>query len=153
MPIGVDTYAYGTRLPHLVRPERLYYVTFCTYRRQVLSPAARDVVLDTCRSFHEVLCWIDCLVVMPDHVHMIVWPYEEITPSLLLGRIKGRSSYDVNRVCSRKGRLWQRDSFDRIVRSDEKLDEIRDYIFNNPVRAGIVKQSSEYRWMWWSGGL
>ncbi|HVG25337.1 MAG TPA: transposase, partial [Thermoanaerobaculia bacterium] len=126
MPIGSDTHAYRQRLPHLVKRDRTYYVTFCTRDREVLSPAARDVVLATCMALHDVLCWFDSVVVMPDHVHLIAVPFDSTNTATVVGRVKGRSAYDINRQLARGGPLWQRDSFDRIVRSDENLQKKRD---------------------------
>ena len=153
MPVGDDTFAYRGRLPHLAKPERIYDVTFCTTQREVLTPAARDIVLRTCVAFHEVLCWLDCIIVMPDHVHVILIPYLDSSLSRVLGRMKGRSSFEVNRRFGRQGPLWQRESFDRMIRSEDKLAQKRAYIFDNPVRAGLVSRWQDYPWIWWSGGL
>jgi len=93
---------------------------------------------------------------MPDHAHLIVMPFEE-TIETVLGRMKGGSSYFVNRLLHRAGTLWQRESFDRMVRSEENLAKKREYVLNNPVRAGLVKRWEDYPWNWtpflWSGGL
>jgi putative transposase len=150
--IGDDTYAYRQRLPHLVKPGRLYDVTFCTRRREVLPPPARNVVLAACIRLHEVLWWLDCVVVMPDHVHLLAFPFE-LAIATIVGRVKGRSSHDINQLLNRTGSWWQRDGFDRIVRSDEKLHKKRQYLFDNPVRAGLVERWEDYPWIWWSGGV
>jgi len=150
MAIGADTHVYGTRLIHLVRPERTYYVTFCTKDRRILPPPARTIVLASCVYDHQRLCWTDCVVVMPDHVHLIITPYENSSLTEALKRMKGASVHQANHFLRRSGCLWQRDSFDRIVRSDENLAQKQDYIFNNPVRAGLVARWDDYPWMWWS---
>ena len=148
MPVGDDTYAYRGRLPHLAKPDRTYFVTFCTQAREILMQEARDVVLQSCTYDHGALCWIDCVVVMPDHVHLIVTPYDSSTVQCVLRRIKSASAYRVNRSTGRTGPLWQRESFDRMVRSEENLQKKREYIFNNPVRAGLVSRCDEYKWCW-----
>ena len=74
MPIGDDTYAYRRRLPHLVNRGKTYFVTFCVQRGLTLSNQARDMTLASCIHDHQVLCWVDCCVVMPDHVHLIFTP-------------------------------------------------------------------------------
>lgn len=148
MPVGIDTHAYRGRLPHLVRRERMYYVTFCTRGREVLPPQARDLVLASCVREHETAYWIDTVVVMPDHVHTIVMPYETTNLASVLRRIKGRSAYQVNRHSGRSGALWQRESFDRMVRSGDNLEKKRVYILENPVRAGLVERWEDYRWIW-----
>ncbi|HEY2829546.1 MAG TPA: transposase [Thermoanaerobaculia bacterium] len=135
-------------IPHLIRAERMYFVTFCTRDRFSLSAGSRDEVLASCVHDHQTLCWIDSFVVMPDHVHLLVAPYETCALEHVVGRIKSASSYRINRLLERSGPLWQRDSFDHIVRHEESLAEKRDYIANNPVRAGLVKDWREYRWFW-----
>jgi len=148
VPVRDDTEAYRGRLPHLLKSGRMYYVTFCTVRRECLSANARDVVLASCIHDHDVLCWIDCVVVMPDHVHLIVAPYEQASLSIVLKNMKSRSAIGVNRLMKRAGSLWQRESFDRIVRSTDNLERNRQYIFENPVRAGLVKRVEDYPWIW-----
>jgi putative transposase len=150
MPIGDDTFAYRGRLPHLAKPERMYCVDFCTQQREQLPPAARDIVLASCIYDHTKTCWMDCVTVMPDHVHLIVKPYESATVDEVLERIKGASVHFINRALSRRGTLWQRESFDRIVRAGEKLAQKREYLLNNPVRAGLVARWQDYPWTWHS---
>jgi len=147
------TFGYRGRLPHLVRAGKMYFVTYCTAKREVLSPGARTLVLRYCTAEHLTSCWVDCVMVMPDHVHLTILPYEMASLAGLLGRMKGRASYAVNRVLGRAGPLWQRESFDRIVRSDENLDKKRAYILDNAVRAGLVERREDYPWWWtsWTG--
>jgi REP element-mobilizing transposase RayT len=127
-------------------------VTFCTRAREVLPERMRAEVLAFCVRDHERRCWVDCVVVMPDHVHLIVTPYDDISLANVLRRIKGASAHRVNRLLGRIGALWQRESFDRILRSDQNLYEKREYTFNNPVRAGIVTSWQDYPWTWSPSG-
>ena len=93
-------------------------------------------------------------VVMPDHVHMIFTPLINETAGAVysLGEvtdaIKGASAHLVNRALDRKGKVWQTESFDRVLRSSEKLDEKIDSILQNPVRAGLVASPEYYPWLW-----
>jgi REP element-mobilizing transposase RayT len=147
--IYADTHFYQHRhVPHLIKEGRTFFVTFCTHERVSLPAEARDKALASSIHDHQVLCWVDSVVVMPDHVHLIVAPYENSTLDRVIGRIKSASSYRINRLLGRKGRLWQRDSFDHLIRHDESLHEKREYIANNPVRAGLVNDWREYKWFW-----
>ena len=148
MPIGDDTFAYRGRLPHLVNQGKTYFVTFCARRGLELPPKAREITLGCCIHDHQALCWVDCCVVMPDHVHLLVTPHQDVLLSRLMERIKGASVHRINRLLGRSGRLWQRESFDHILRSDEKLENVRDYICTNPVRAGLATTPDEYPWLW-----
>ena len=85
---------------------------------------------------------------MPDHVHLIVTPYESAARTLLLGQIKGRASYFSNHHRGARHSLWQRDSFDRIVRAEEDLERKIQYVCDNPVRKGLVERCEDYPWLW-----
>ena len=152
MPIGSDTFAYRGDLPHLVNRDRTYFVTFCSKRRTILPPPVRTIVLASCVHEHSATCWLDCVTVMPDHVHLIIAPHDRWSLATVVGRMKGRASRLANRFMVRSGLLWQRESFDHIVRSDESVARKREYIFDNPVRAGIVESSDRYAWSWSSAG-
>ena len=43
--------------------------------------------------------------------------------------------------------IWQRGFFDHLLRSEESYEEKRDYVLNNPVRAGLVEKSKD--WNYW----
>jgi putative transposase len=62
--------------------------------------------------------------------------------------IKGTSAHLINRQLGRPGPVWQTESFDRVLRVSEKLDEKIAYILDNPVRKGLVSSQEEYRWLW-----
>jgi hypothetical protein len=42
--------------------------------------------------------------------------------------------------------FWQEESYDHLVRHAPEFEKIRNYIEENPVRAGLVKAANEYRW-------
>jgi len=62
--------------------------------------------------------------------------------------IKGASAHKINRKLGHAGRVWQTESFDRVLRSSESLDAKIQYILDNPVRKGLASQWTEYRWLW-----
>jgi putative transposase len=94
------------------------------------------------------------VVVMPDHVHVIFVPRTNVDNSEVtsLARItkamKGASAHLINRRLGRTGRVWQEESFDRVLRSSEKLDEKVAYVLENPVRDGLVANWHDYPWLW-----
>jgi putative transposase len=63
--------------------------------------------------------------------------------------IKGASSHKINRQLGHTGKVWQTESFDRVLRMSEKQDEGMQYILDNPVRKGLVSACGEYRWLWY----
>ena len=143
--------AYRRRLPHYQNDFRTYFVTFRTWNWLVLPPPARDVVLR-----HIAGCplyFLHVAVVMPDHVHLIATPGSDrdgFSTSLhvILGRVKGASSREVNQLLGRGGALWQDESFDHQLRKDESLAQKCEYIRQNPVRKGLVTRPEDYPWLW-----
>jgi REP element-mobilizing transposase RayT len=94
------------------------------------------------------------IVVMPDHVHIIFIPLVDIQRSEVFSlaritkAIKGTSAHVINRRMGRKGRVWQEESFDRVLRESENLRQKVAYILDNPVRQGLVHSLEQYRWLW-----
>jgi hypothetical protein len=62
--------------------------------------------------------------------------------------IKGASAHKINRLLNRSGQVWQRESFDRVLRREESVHAKVEYMVQNPVRAGLVKTAAEYVWLW-----
>jgi REP element-mobilizing transposase RayT len=85
---------------------------------------------------------------MPDHVHLIVTPFENISLQAIMQTVKSASSHLINRRLRRSRRLWQRESFDHILRGAEKLSQKIDYVCDNPVRKGLAATADQYRWLW-----
>ena len=66
----------------------------------------------------------------------------------IMDGIKGASAHKVNEFLERKGRVWQTESFDHVLRSSEGLDDKIQYALENPVRRGLVADWADYRWLW-----
>jgi len=73
----------------------------------------------------------------------------------IMSGIKGASAHAINKTLNRKGRVWQPESFDHILRSDEKAFDKSQCICENPARKGLVKKMDDYPWIWreWVEGL
>jgi putative DNA methylase len=71
-------------------------------------------------------------VVMPNHGHVVVTPLDSQSLSSILHSWKSFTATAINRHLVRSGALWQKESFDHIVRSAEQLERIEQYIHDNP---------------------
>jgi putative transposase len=145
---------YRRKLPHLQRDDKRHFVTFCTFHRWILPNAARFVALQCCLHDNDIKYFLHVAVIMPDHVHLIFTPLAHAEKRAIyslaeiMGGIKGASAQLINRELDRRGRVWQIESFDRVLRSSESLDAKVGYIVGNPVRAGLVARSEDYAWTW-----
>jgi REP element-mobilizing transposase RayT len=85
---------------------------------------------------------------MPNHVHVLVRPFVEKEDSLerILHSWKRFTARQINENFMRNGPLWQKESFDRIVRDEEHLYRCIQYIGSNAKKAGLSTQAC-MRWI------
>lgn len=144
---------YRRNLPHLEEDGTSYYVSFSTRKRFFLPDQARTLIFDHCLFEKGRTVQMHAFVVMPDHVHMLFTPLEDEEGGLhrlakIMNGIKGASSHSVNKLLERKGTLWEPESFDRILRSEDDFEFRINYIVQNPVVAGLAERPDDYRWLW-----
>jgi REP element-mobilizing transposase RayT len=88
---------------------------------------------------------LHAFVIMLNHVHLLVTPnvpLPKLTKSLK--SFTGRKANEILNLAA--GPFWQEESYDHLIRNRQEFDRIAYYIEQNPVRAGLVKSASEYRW-------
>jgi len=99
----------------------------------VLSdPGVRQIVSQAITHFQGTRYFLREWVVMPNHVHAVVTPREEHSLSAILHSWKSFTANAINQHLGRVGSLWQKETFDHIVRSPEQLERIEQYIHDNP---------------------
>jgi REP element-mobilizing transposase RayT len=92
---------------------------------------------------YELRAW----VVMPNHVHSVVWPMPGYALSDILHSWKSFTSGEANRVLHRTGEVfWQAESFDHWIRDDEERARLVTYVENNPVKAGFYRRPEDWKW-------
>ncbi|MBZ5653405.1 MAG: transposase [Acidobacteriia bacterium] len=163
----LEKYRYRRRLPHLQKADAALFVTFCTGGRMILPERARDLVLEHCLREAGILVLagegarptpparihLYAAVVMLDHVHLLLtplrdkhgWPFPLVD---ILQCLKSATAHRINRMSGIAGPVWEEESFDHVLRSDESLKEKCEYIRQNPVKAGLVQKPGDYRWLW-----
>jgi len=149
-----------------------HYLTFSCFRRQPFLLDGRvplsflECVAEARRECRFALwAW----VIMPEHVHLLIWPAGGSRISDILWRIKRRMAYRVlshlaeadptfieERMTDRQPngkvarRFWQRGGgYDRNIVSVGQAREKIEYIHANPVRRGLVTHPSHWRWSSW----
>jgi len=80
---------------------------------------------------------------MPDHVHLLVAGQAETSDAnAFIARAKQLSGYWFKAAWHEV--LWQKSSWDRILRSEEDTLTVVRYILLNPVRACLVRAPLDY---------
>lgn len=96
---------------------------------------------------------------MPNHIHLVFAPslnekdlevYQTkrglrfnskvFTTSKIMESLKGFTARKCNKVLDRSGTFWQRESYDHVIRDRAEFHRVVNYVLQNPVKAGLVKE-------------
>ena len=113
----------------------------CVFRDRVCA----EVMAKSLLHFQDQHYTTFCFTVMPNHVHWVVKPFDGFSLEQILASTKGFVSRKVNSYLDRRGTLWYEESHDRILRDEEHLFRIVQYIGHNPAKAGLPPAS----WVLW----
>ncbi len=80
---------------------------------------------------------------MPDHVHLFVCGDDEFVLSRWITGLK-QALARANAWSRNNGQIWQEGFFDHILRNDESMNQKWEYVVQNPVRAGLVKNAEDW---------
>ena len=81
---------------------------------------------------------------MPDHLHLLVAPPESVSLVEFVRLFKQVSAFRLKQLAGKPVAVWQQRFYDRALRSEDALEEVANYIWNNPVRAAIVPDADAY---------
>jgi REP element-mobilizing transposase RayT len=56
-------------------------------------------------------------VIMPNHIHFLATPFENIDLSEIAHSIKSYTAHEANKLLNRRGQFWQHEPFDRYIRN------------------------------------
>ena len=130
--------------------DRVYFITIraqlgpppfvrASLNRAVLAILREEQQLQNCAVFTYCL--------MPDHLHFLASPRQDgISIPTFAERFKGKAT---NRswAAGWRGKLWQQRYYDHMVRREEDLRAIAEYILANPVRKGLASDIGAWPWV------
>jgi REP element-mobilizing transposase RayT len=80
---------------------------------------------------------------MPDHLHALVEGMQADSDFLrFVAMFKQRAAFRHTR--QRSAALWQEGFFEHVLRDEDDLESVAAYIIENPIRAGLCRDVSEY---------
>jgi len=134
-------------LPHWSMDDCIYFVTFCA-EGDMLNEDEQRIVLEHIKNGDGK--YYDCyaVMVMPDHVHVLLQTKKGMTLSRVMHGIKGTTAHIINLHRNTRGRIWQKESYDRIMRDSDEFHEKFQYMYNNPVRKGLIENPEKYVGWW-----
>lgn len=94
----------------------------------------RDIVSSALCHFHGERYRLHRFVIMPNHVHVLFQPLGEHKLEAILQTWKRHTAREINKLCAKSGSLWQREYWDRLIRSERQFMWTDNYILKNPDR-------------------
>ncbi len=123
----------------------MFFITVCCAQRrttQLTKDATFRVMTGALEHYsHAGKIWVRLFLAMPDHWHaLMIFPPEVRMEKVLR---------DWKRfVAKQTGVAWQDGFFDHRLRREESFEEKSRYIRMNPVRAGLVTEPKQWRYVW-----
>ena len=114
----------------------------CLMCEDRFAQLVKDSLLHNDNKRYNLLCWC----IMPNHVHVLISPFEGVSLSKIMFDWKSYTTHTFNKLLGREGKIWMNEYFDRFIRNNDHFNKVVDYIENNPVKAGIVTAPSDYKW-------
>jgi putative transposase len=128
---------------------RTFFVTSKTSMGQRLlqSDRAARLLVDVLRSHVAAGRFVvHDFVVMPDHFHALISVGPNMTIEKAMQFIKGGFSYRMKKELGYPAEVWQRGFSEITVKGEESLRNHREYIAQNPRRAGLVQEGEDFAW-------
>ncbi|MCI0449794.1 MAG: transposase [Chlorobi bacterium] len=125
-----------------------YFITICTNENKSYFKNTEFAIfivntIDYRIMLGEVTMY--CYCIKPNHIHILLSLNENYKKSLSVW-ISSFKRY-ITKIAKEKFNIphvWQKNYYDHVVRTDESLTKIAEYILNNPVRRGLVNKWTEY---------
>ena len=109
-----------------------------------------QIVADTLLYYDRQRYDLYAFSIMSNHVHLVVRHLEEaydveFPVTGFMRSIKSFTGKECNKLLKRNGKFWQAESFDRLIRDEEELENVILYTLNNPVKANLVSDWRDWR--------
>lgn len=119
----------------------------CHLREEEIAKAVAEAL----RKFDGERYRLKAYSIMPNHVH-VLFMVGTVPMAKVVQGWKGASARAANLVLGASGPFWQRDYWDTFMRDAEHEERTVRYIQNNPVKAGLVSEWSQWPWTYVATG-
>ena len=123
-----------------------YFLTLCTFSKQTFFNSCEIVtmIIDELKTISNKHAFdVHAYSFMPDHLHLLVTGRDsQSNLKKFIKDFKQSTGFLFNKQGNDK--LWQTSFYDHVLRNDESIKDIAQYIWNNHVRKGMVKNFMDY---------
>jgi len=131
----------------ILNPSRVFFATTKTSmgRRLLQSERNATLFIDVMRSYVAARKFeLHDFVVMPDHVHLLITVSGDMSIEKAMQLVKGGFSYRLKKEFGYEGEVWQHGFSEVRADDEESFRRHREYIAQNPVKAGLAGAADEY---------
>jgi putative transposase len=114
----------------------------CILRQGGSAKIVQEALLFLHGKRYELIAW----VVMPNHVHFLARFGQGQSLSKALHSLKSFTANKLGKIHPDLRPIWQSESFDRYIRSEEHFARTIRYIHENPVKSNLCKMPESFRW-------
>ncbi len=111
----------------------------CLFRDDQLAGLVEECLHHFDGVRYDLLAWC----VMPNHVHAVLRPRSGFLLEKILHTWKSFTAHEINRLLQREGTIWEKESYDHLVRDGADLRHQVEYVCRNPGKAGL----QGWRWV------
>lgn len=124
---------------------RFFITTCCRGRREIFRRVeTAGTIIENLREYSNRYGFgVHAYCVMPDHVHFLA---EGLSEASELIRFVKTFKQGTGYACRKnaRGPLWEKSFYDHVLRSRDSNEDVAWYIWMNPVRKGLCRDSREY---------
>ncbi len=129
------------------------------------NPEVARLVSEAICSRNDRIYHLFSYCIVPNHVHMVFTvgrvgnstsarqvgnlPYNGKLTYIakIMHSLKRYTAIEANKILGRSGAFWQHESYDHVIRSQDEFDRIVNYVRQNPVKEGLVKDWKDWEWL------
>ncbi len=134
------------------------------------NPHVAKIVSDGLKYRDERVYRLHAFCIMSNHTHVVFTPrlndrsivevkdsnplrFLSDAPTLgaIMKSLKGYTAREANKFLNRRGSFWEEESYDHEIRNEDEFGRIVKYVLNNPVKARLVENWSDWPWTYWTG--
>lgn len=133
--------------PHIYLDDTWYIITASIYGRQrLLHPLGyKDLVRDQLKALVvEFKLQLAAWVILDNHYHVLIKSQVGNALPHFLGRLHGRTSFEINGRDKKRGRQLWHNYWDSCIRSERDYWMRFNYIHHNPIKHGYVKRMEDW---------
>ena len=110
----------------------------CWLRRDDIAQLVANALRHFDQTRYSLVAWC----IMPNHVHVIVQPFEGFRLDQILHSWKSFTAHEAKKRLQFDGEFWQGEYYDHLIRSEDDLSHSVHYAWTNPEKAGF----SNWNW-------